>query len=220
MRRTLRPTTKGYSLNDSGPLFPASNSSFKSWQLHKKIEVSWNLPSLYSQFPASFNPGDFGSATRVLATEFASDIHAYTGYSSDYNFSRFSYERFFPGITQAQVLANWRQDQTNLVNLMNQFNNFSYHIPWHRPLNDSHCTSIITFIGSHACSNIRKKYWYEYILEPWQSWKCASGFKPFETFFDQWDNSSTRSRIVEKENYYNNEDPGMAIVNTLVSAAL
>ncbi|HET9061735.1 MAG TPA: hypothetical protein VFO62_00465, partial [Candidatus Binatia bacterium] len=90
----------------------------------------------------------------------------------------------------------------------------------HRPVNDSHCSSIITFVGSHACSSIRKKYWYEYILEPWQSWKCASGFKPFETFFDAWVNNGTRSRIVEKENYYNNEDAGMAILNTLISAAL
>jgi hypothetical protein len=55
---------------------------------------------------------------------------------------------------------------------------------------------------------IRKKYWYEYILEPWQSWKCTGTFKPFETFFDQWVNNGTRSRIVETENYYNNEDRG------------
>jgi hypothetical protein len=103
---------------------------------------------------------------------------------------------------------------------MNQYTNFSYHIPWHRPLNDSHCSAIITFIGSHACKSIRKKKWYEYVWEPWQSWKCTSGFTPIETFFDNWVNYGTRSRIVEKENYYNNEDPGMAIVNTLVSAAL
>jgi len=219
MRRTLLPT-RGYSLNDSGPLFPAPNSSYKSWSLHKTIEAAWGLATIYSEFPASFNPANFGSATTVLATEFPSDYHAYTGYSSDYNFSRFSYERFYPGITQATVLSYWRQDQTNLVNLMKNYSNFSYHVPWHRPLNDSHCSSIITFIGSHACASIRKKYWYEYILEPWQSWKCTSGWTPFENFFDNWVNNGTRSRIVEKENYYNNEDPGMSIVNSLVSAAL
>jgi hypothetical protein len=123
-------------------------------------------------------------------------------------------------MTQSTILSYWRQDQANLVNLMKLYTNFSYHIPWHRPLNDSHCSSIITFIGSHACSSIRKKYWYEYILEPWQSWKCTSGFTPFENFFDNWVNNGTRSRIVETENYYNNEDPGMSIVNDLVSAAL
>ncbi|HYC57728.1 MAG TPA: pectin acetylesterase-family hydrolase [Candidatus Binatia bacterium] len=220
MRRTLRPTVKGYSLNDSGPLFPAPNSTYKSWLLHRKIEVSWNLASVYPTFPASFTPSDVGTATRAIATEFPTDQHAYTGYMSDYNFSRFSYERFYPGITQAGVLANWRADMNNLVNTMNLYANFSYHIPWHRPLNDSHCSAIITFVGSHACSSIRKKYWYEYILEPWQSWKCTGTFKPFETFFDQWVINGTRSRIKETENYYNNEDPGMATLNTLVSAAL
>jgi len=219
MRRTLLPA-RGYSLNDSGPLFPAPNSSYKSWQLHRTIEAAWNLASVYSQMPASFNPGDFGTATKALATQYPSDYHAYTGYSSDYNFSRFSYERFFPGITQAQILANWRADQANMVTQMNLYTNFSYHIPWHRPLNDSHCSAIVTFIGSHACSSIRKKYWYEYVLEPWQSWKCTAGWKPFDVFFDSWVNSGTRSRIVEKENYYNNEDPGMGIVNDLVSIAL
>jgi hypothetical protein len=219
MRRTLNPT-KGYSLNDSGPLFPAPNSSYKSWLLHKKIESSWNLASVYSQMPSSFNPADFGTATKALATTFPNDQHAYTGYSSDYNFSRFSYERFYPGITKDGILANWRADQANFVTEMKKYNNFSYHIPWHRPINDSHCSTIITFVGSHACSSIRKKYWYEYVVEPWQSWKCASGFTPFENFFDAWVNNGTRSRIVETENYYNNEDAGMAILNALVSAAL
>jgi hypothetical protein len=219
MRRTLRPV-KAYSLNDSGPLFPAPSASYKSYLLHKKIEAAWNLPSLYSVFPASFTPSDYGSAMKALAIEFPTDYHAYTGYSSDYNFSRFSYERFYPGITEAQILANWRTDQTNMINQIKAYPSYSYHVPWHRPLNVSHCSTIITFIGAHACSNVRKKYWYEYVTEPWQNWKCVSGNKPFDTFFDNWINSGTQSRIVEKENYYNNDDPGMAIVNDLVSVAL
>jgi len=219
MRRTLLPA-KGYSLNDSGPLFPAPNSSYKSWLLHQKIKTVWGLASVFAQMPASFNQNDYGSVTKVLATQFPTDQHAYTGYSSDYNFSRFSYERFYPNMTQATILSYWRADQANLVNQMKLYSNFSYHIPWHRPINVSHCSTIITFVGSHACSSVRKKYWYEYIVEPWQSWKCASGFRPFETFFDNWVNNGTRSRIVETENYYNNEDAGMAILNALVSAAL
>jgi len=219
MRRTIRPRS-GYSLNDSGPLFPAPDSSHESWLLHKTIEAAWDLPSIYSQFPATFDPSDFGSATTVLATEFPKDKHAYTGYSSDYNFSRFSYERFYPNMTQETILAKWRADQANLVSLMGQYSNFSWHIPWHRPLNDSHCSSIITFIGSHACASVRQKYWYEYILEPWQNWTCDAGWTPFDVFFDNWIDSGTRSRIVESENYYNVDDPGMAIVTDLISAAL
>jgi len=217
-RRTLLPTVKGYMLNDSGPIFPAPNATYKSRPLHVLITAQWALASLYAQLPATFNPNDFGSVTAMLATEFPTDQLAYTGYSSDFNYSRFSYERFYPGISQATILAYWRQDQANLVNAMKVHPNYSYHIPWHRPINDSHCSSIITFIGSHACSSIRKKYWWEI---PWpQSWKCTGTFRPIETFLANWLNNNQQQRIVETENYYNNEDPGMQIVAPLINDAI
>jgi hypothetical protein len=101
------------------------------------------------------------------------------------------------------------------------FANYSYHVPWHRPINDSHCTSIITFIGSHACPTIRKKYWYEALEWPWgQTWKCPSGFTPFETFLTKWLTNNQQSRIVEPQNNYNNEDPGMQIVAPLINDAI
>ena len=217
-RRTLLPSVKGYMLNDSGPIFPAPNATYKSRPLHQLITTQWALASLYAQLPATFNPNDFGSVTAMLAGEFPTDQLAYTGYSSDFNYSRFSYERFYPGISQATILAYWRQDQANLVNAMKVFPQYSYHIPWHRPINDSHCSSIITFIGSHACSSIRKKYWYEI---PWpQSWKCTGTFRPIETFLQNWLNNNQQQRIVETENYYNNEDPGMSIVAPLINDAI
>jgi len=219
-RRTLVPV-QGYLLNDSGPIFPAPNATYNSRPLHVLITAQWNLQSLYNQLPASFDPNDFGSMNAMVATQFPSDRFAYTGYSSDYNFSRFSYERFYPGITQAGILQKWRQDQTNLINQIKNYSNYSYHVPWHRPINDSHCVAIITFIGSHACPTVRKKYWYEALEWPWtQSWKCPSGFTPFETFLQQWLVNNAQKRIVEKENYYNNEDPGMQIVGPLINDAL
>ncbi len=219
-RRTLNPT-KAYLLDDSGPMFPAPNSSYSSWQLHQQIKTAWNLPSVFSQLPASFNQNDFGTLNSMVATQFPNDLMAYTGYSSDYNFSRFSYERFFPGITKAQVLTKWRADQTNLINKIKTYSNWSYHVPWERPINDSHCVSIITFIGSHACPTVRKKYWYEVLELPWtQSWKCPSGQMPFETFLSRWVGSNLQTRTVEPENYYNDEDPGMQIVGPLINDAL
>lgn len=219
-RRTLVPT-KAYMLNDSGPIFPAPNATYNSRPLHDLIKVQWDLTSLYSQLPASFNPNDFGSINAMLATEFPGDRLAYTGYSSDYNFSRFSYERFYPGITQAGILQKWRQDQTNLINQIKNYSNYSYHVPWHRPINDSHCVSIITFIGSHACPTVRKKKWYEALEWPWtQTWKCPSGFMPFETFLTRFITNNYQTRIVEPENYYNNEDPGMQIVAPLINDAV
>ncbi len=219
-RRTLVPS-RAYLLNDSGPIFPAPNATYNSKPLHSLITTQWNLSSLYSQLPAAFNPNDFGSINAMVATEFPNDRLAYTGYSSDYNFSRFSYERFYPGITQAGILQKWRQDQTNLINQIKNYSNYSYHVPWHRPINDSHCVSIITMIGSHACPTIRKKRWYEALEWPWsQSWKCPSGMMPFETFLVRFITNNQQTRIVEKENYYNNEDPGMQIVGPLINDAL
>lgn len=219
-RRTLNPT-KGYLLDDSGPMFPAPNSSYSSWQLHQTIKTAWNLPSVFSQLPATFNQNDLGTINSMVATQFPNDLMAYTAYNSDYNFSRFSYERFFPGITKAQVLAKWRTDTTNLINKVKTYSNWSYHVPWERPINDSHCVSIITFIGSHACPTVRKKFWYEALEWPWtQSWKCPSGQMPFETFLSRWIGSNLQTRTVEPENYYNDEDPGMQIVGPLINDAL
>jgi hypothetical protein len=219
-RRTLVPT-KAYLLNDSGPIFPAPNATYNSRPLHQLITTQWNLASLYSQLPTSFNPNDFGSINSMVATQFPTDLMAYVGYSSDYNFSRFSYERFFPGITQAQVLAKWRADQTNLINQIKNFSNYSYHVPWHRPINESHCVSIITFIGSHSCPTVRKKQGLEIFEFPWtQTWKCPSGNMPFETFLSRWLTNNQQTRTVEPQNNYNNEDPGMQIVGPLINDAI
>src|SRR6185369_4306034 len=142
------------------------------------------------------------------------DRFAYAAYSSDFNFSRFSYERFYPGITQAGILQKWRQDQTNLINQIKNYSNYSYHVPWHRPINVSHCVSIITFIGSHACPTMRKKLWYEYITNPspTQTWICPSGNVTFESFLTKFITNNQQSRVVKPENYFHNEDPGMMIV--------
>jgi len=219
-RRTLNPT-KAYLLDDSGPAFPAPNSTYNSYPLQQLIKTQWNLTSLYSSLPASFNPNDLGSINAMVATQFPSDLMAISAYNSDYNFSRFSYERFYPGITKDQVLAKWRQDMTNLINTVKNYSNWSYHVPWERPINASHCVSIITFIGSHACPTVRKKYWYEALEWPWtQSWKCPSGFLPFETFLQNWIGSNQQKRTVEPENYYNDEDPGMQIVAPLINDAI
>ena len=71
-RRTLNPT-RAYLLNDSGPIFPAPSATYNSRPLHQLITQQWNLASLYSQLPASFNPNDFGSMNAMVATQFPND---------------------------------------------------------------------------------------------------------------------------------------------------
>jgi len=118
------------------------------------------------------------------------------------------------------VLSYWKQDQDRLVNELKLYNNFSYFIPHARPINDSHCTTIITFVGAHACQRMEKKRWYEYVSEPWQSWKCNSEFVPMDTFLQRFINENQRIRIYEPPNGYNDEDPGMDVLAPLINGAL
>lgn len=221
IRRAISPV-RGYYLNDSGPIFPAPNSTYNSRPLHNQIRASWALDSVFSLLPSTFDRGDFGSINRMVALEFPSDQIAYTGYTRDYNYSRFSYERFLTPNDKESVLGYWDEDEDNLVAQANNYSNMSYFIPYERQINDSHCSTIITFIGAHACQRMEKKHnWWEYLEFPWgQTYKCYSEFLPMETFLYRFINNNTRTRIHEPVNHYNAEDPGMQIVGPLINAAL
>ena len=221
VRRAINPV-KGYYLNDSGPVFPAPTASSWSRKLHDKIRSSWGLDSVFGQLPSTFNPSDMGSINKMVSLAFPNDQIAYTGYTRDYNYSRFSYERFHTPNDKESVLGYWDQDQDNYVAQLNQYSNTSYFIPYARPVNDSHCSTIITFIGAHACQQMEKKrHWWEYLeWPPGQSYKCYSEFVPMETFLNRFINNNTKTRIHEPVNHYNDEDPGMDIVGPLINQAL
>lgn len=221
LRKAINPA-KGYLLNDSGPIHLAPNADALSRSLHDKIRQSWNLNSVFSLLPASFDQNNFGSINRMVAQEFPNDQLAYTGYLRDYNYSRFSYERFRTPNDQAAVLNYWKVDQDKLVAELNLYNNFSYFIPYHRPINDSHCSTVITFIGAHACQRMEKKhYWWEYLeWPPGQTYKCYSEMVSMDTFLRRWIVDNQRIRIYEPPNNYNNEDPGMSAVSALINGAL
>jgi Pectinacetylesterase len=221
VRRGINPT-RGYYLNDSGPVYPAPNGTFKSRALHDQIRASWDLDSVFNLLPPSFDKRDFGTINRMVATEFPGDQIAYTGYTRDYNYSRFSYERFLTPNDKESVLGYWGQDENNLVSQLSAYSNTSYFIPYSRAINVSHCSTIITFIGSHACQRMeKKKHWWEYLeWPPGQSYKCYSEFVPMETFLHRFINNNTVTRIKEPVNGYNDQDPGMQIVGPLINAAL
>ncbi|WPB80775.1 pectin acetylesterase-family hydrolase [Archangium violaceum] len=219
IRRAVNPA-RGYYLNDSGPIYLAANVNDRSRALHTKIRQSWNLNSVFGQLPASFDQNNMGTINRMVATEFPGDQLAYTAYTRDYNYSRFSYERFHTPNDKESILGYWKQDQDRLVAELNLYNNFSYFIPHSRAINVSHCSTIITFVGSHACQKMEKKRWYEYVSEPWQSWKCNSEFVPMDTFLSRFINDNQRIRIYEPANGFNDEDPGMGILAPLINGAL
>jgi hypothetical protein len=70
---------------------------------------------VFDKLPSTFNKSDFGSINRMVALEFPGDQLAYTGYSRDYNYSRFSYERFYTPNDKDAVLGRWKVDQDKLV---------------------------------------------------------------------------------------------------------
>ncbi|XXT19156.1 pectin acetylesterase-family hydrolase [Sorangium sp. So ce429] len=220
--RSIMNPQRGYLLNDSGPIHLAPNIAYDSRPLHDTIRASWALDSVFEELPASFDPDDLGTINRMVAGAFPGDQLAYTGYTRDYNYSRFSYERFYEPNDQESVLSRWKEDQDRLVDELNGLPNFSYFIPHHRPINDSHCSTILTFIGSHACQAMEKKRsWLEYFELPLgQSYKCYSELVPMEVFLHRFVNENRRVRIYEPRNWYNNEDPGMRIVAPLINAAM
>jgi len=212
---------KSYMLNDSGPAYLTPGGSGFSAPLHQQITESWGLASVFARIPG-FDPNDFGSINTSVAQQFPADRFAYTGYSRDYNYSRFSYERFLIPNDKFSVLAYWKFDEDQLVAALRPQGNWSYFIPWERPINDSHCSTIITFIGSHACQRMEKKHnWWEYLeWPPGESYKCYSEFVGMDRFLDQFINQDRQFQIQEPPNGYNLEDPGMNIVAPLINAAL
>jgi hypothetical protein len=217
VRSRLAPQ-QSYLLNDSGPIYPAPNLSSLSRPLHDTIRAAWNLDSVFSSFPASFDRNDFGSINKMVSLTFPQDHLAYTGYTRDYDYSRFSYERFLTPNDKNSVLSYWNTDENALVAQLAPLPNWSYFIPYERQINNSHCSTIITFLGSHACQNMVHKtgWWW---LTSTQPYTCKSEFVPMETFLGRFLNNGIQTRIVEPPNGYNANDIGMMIAAPLINAA-
>lgn len=220
--RTAIPAASGYLLNDSGPIHLAPNIFYPSRALHDQIRHVWALDVVLAQLPWPFDLEDFGSINATVAVNFPQDQIAYTGFMSDYNYSRYSYERFLRPNDRASLVATWRADQRRMVAELERYPNVSYFIPWERPINDSHCTTIVTLFGSDACTQMEKKrHWYEYLVPPFQqTWKCYGEDVSLATFVDRLVTDGTRTRILEAENGYYRSDPGMDIVAPLINAAI
>ncbi len=220
LRNILGPQ-KGYFLNDSGPIYYAPNADDNSRPLQNRIRAAWNLDTVYKELPAPFTVEDQGSINDMLAKVFPQDRFAYTAYSRDYNYSRFSYERFQTPNDKESVLARWKVDQTAFLKRLSVHGNYSYFVPHERQINDSHCSTILTFVGSHACQKMEKKRkWWEYLQWPiGQTYKCYSEFVGMDTFLTRFVNNDQQVRIVEPVNAYNAEDPGMKIIAPILNAA-
>lgn len=139
--RTGMNVERSYLLADSGPVFP--NSVF-SGPLHAKINDSWRVDEVLAEEPAfSEIMEDFGNINTVLADTFPDDRLAVAFFRRDFNFSRYSYERFYePTPSKAEILDMWWDDTQKLMMQFDTRENLSYYIPYWRAFNDSHCTMV------------------------------------------------------------------------------
>jgi len=145
LRNGIHAVEKGYLLDDSGPVFPSSGYSRP---MHSMIRSAWNLDSLQPELPAGFTLDDMGSINTALADEFPNDRLATTYFLRDFNFSLYSYERFYNFPPKQEILRMWNSDSQLLVDQYATRDNLYYFLPYFRDINSSHCTTVLNFSGS------------------------------------------------------------------------
>ncbi len=134
-----------YLLDDSGPIF---HSNGPSMQLDATIRPAWNtdavLDTLDGQLPVSVSAlkNDSGLINSAIAQKYPHDRLSLSAYRMDFNYSLYSYQRFFPGSTEAQIHAFFWQDLEGLIATYDAQPNLSYYLPFFRSDNCSHCVSI------------------------------------------------------------------------------
>lgn len=146
--RTGLQIERSYLLADSGPIFPSSTFSAP---LHDKINASWRVDEVLAEQPEFAEiMDDFGNINTVLADSFPDDRLAVAFFRRDFNFSRYSYERFYePTPDKPEILAMWWDDTQKLMAQFETRDNLSYYVPYWRSFNDSHCTMVgLTWDGT------------------------------------------------------------------------
>ncbi|KAF0809033.1 hypothetical protein A167_02243 [Alcanivorax sp. S71-1-4] len=165
VRRDLAPT-RGYLINDSGPVFTAPVGGdpevYPSLPLQNHIRDAWGLdqPDGPLEYIADAMPGldldDLGTLYPALAATFPNDRLGHTHFWDDLNYSSYSYERFFPEIEnapdqatkEALIHERWYIDTARLQSELSSLDNVGYFMPRYRAVNESHCTSIIEFANA------------------------------------------------------------------------
>lgn len=145
IREGLAGVEQGFLLADSGPIMPSSGWSKP---LHEKVYDAWNVPSILTGLPSGFDPEDFGTINTLVADLYPDDRLAVTYFQRDYNFSLYSYERFYEFPPKSEIMNMWAEDTELLQGVFDSRDNLSYYLPYWRALNDSHCSTLISFAGS------------------------------------------------------------------------
>jgi hypothetical protein len=145
-RKGLPNAQCGYLLDDSGPIFPSHGNS---GPLHEKVRESWNLDPLIDEASKDFPwlapdaiKENLGLISTALADKYPRDRLAAVLYRLDFNYSLYSYERFFTNPSQADIHRLWWEDIQLLTEQYDARKNLAYFIPYYRDDNCSHCLMI------------------------------------------------------------------------------
>lgn len=144
MRTALPQVGRAYLINDSGPIFPEGGNQDL---LHAQIRATWNLDSILDLVP-DFDHNDFGSINTYLADQFPNDRLGITFFRRDYDFSRYSYERFYENNSKQEIHALFWEDTQRLMTQYDSRENLSYYIPYYREVGNSHCVTILGYGGT------------------------------------------------------------------------
>ncbi|MEM9691770.1 MAG: pectin acetylesterase-family hydrolase, partial [Myxococcota bacterium] len=158
-REALQPL-RSTLLNDSGPIFTAPGSGLQ-FPLHQEISAIWNVDFRLDQLEAASGlpiSGDFGLVNEANAVMFPGDRLGITLLRQDFNYSVYSYARFYgfdenSSQGENRILDFWNDDIDNLVDQYDGYSNLYYHLPFYRSFNDSHCTTILNWSGTQIRSS-------------------------------------------------------------------
>ncbi len=145
VREQLSGAQCGYLLDDSGPAF---HSDGNAKQLQEKVREAWNLDTLFGRLATALDVDasdigdDFALVNTAIADRYPSDRIALTAYRMDFNYSLYSYERFFPDSTPADIHRYFWMDLQALLETYDTRKNLGYFVPYFRHDNCSHCVSI------------------------------------------------------------------------------
>lgn len=188
---------QGFMLNDSGPIYPADEPTDNSYPLHQKIAEAWNVDVIFDELEDELlafglRRSDFGTANVAIANRYPEDRLVHTQFSMDADYSYYSYERFYePKPDREEIHRRWQEDEQALVALYDQYDNLAYFIPFYRNFNNSHCSTVVTFLDTDIqAEGVNLGQYLQTMLnaeQPLQSYYEGLNYDDFEKDTVFWD---------------------------------
>lgn len=155
-RSKMEGIQKGYVFSDAGPFFPTSPENAHSGPLHEAVREAWGISSVFDMLIEEHpdivpeEPEDVSDLYSILSRTYPNDKFSVAHTLTDYNYSLYSYTSFNGIESRANsaedaklIYKYWLEDNLNLIDRLDELDNFSYYFPFWRRTNASHCISLI-----------------------------------------------------------------------------